>query len=529
MQVRIDLIYIGAVNTLQWQHGEVYYTADSVSDIYESLNTVRKQSTSEWVLLWHEDNGLANEEFVKLLITQKVDVWHAGLKMGMQGLPDAINYINPAWVYNKDASPDIESSSFRLSIYACLMKRALLQYVCDLQLDKYISTRMLGIAMGYALIKQGAVMRHHPGLVRTVAKPVNAPAMDEWIFVKQFFPKKWQWWVAYNKKGVAQNIRYLITTKNIHYKHLQPAIHASDNHVTAEYNTVSVLAPTLDRYSYLHNELEQLSVQTIKPIEVLITDQTDSDRRQDIDTEKYPELQIKCFPQSEKGQCIAWNKLLEEAKGEYVLFLGDDADNITARFIEKLLSTSQRYDADIVASNVVEIGLPEKKLNPYYYMSDTFPITLAKRDVVEKAGNMDMFFNKNIRADYDLALRCHANGALMIFDSSAIIHHHRAPVGGLRTHKARTITNRLSKNSITRFAEPTSSELFLVKKHFDKKQFKMFVRIKYFDQLVVSGSVFRKLLRLLVFVFKIPGFIKRYNNNLSLANNELKQRGLFKY
>lgn len=529
MQVRVDLIYIGTRNNLRWEYGKVFTATDSVSDICIVLDSVRKQSTSEWVLLWHEDNGLINKDLVGLLTKKNVDVWHAGLKMGMQALPDAINYINPAWVYNKDVDPDVESSSFRLSIRACLMKRSLLQYVCNLQLDKYASTHMLGIAIGYALIKQGAVMRHHPDLILTIAKPINVTVADEWVFIKQFFPKKWQWWVACNKKGIIQNLKYLITIQNIQYKQIQPIIHSSDAHMPAEYTTVSVLAPTLDRYSYLHNELEQLSVQTIKPIEVLITDQTDIENRQDILTDKYAELSVIYFQQLEKGQCLAWNKLLKEAKGEYVLFLGDDADNITSGFIEKLLSTAQNYNADIVASNVVEIGLPEKPINSYYYMSDTFPITLAKRDVVERAGCMDMFFNRNIRADYDLALRCHANGALMIFDSSAIIHHHRASVGGLRTHKARAITNRLSKNSITSFAEPTSSELFLVKKHFDKKHFNMFVRIKYFDQLIVNGSIFRKLLRLLVFVYKIPGFIKRYNYNLSQANNELKQRGLLKY
>ena len=87
--------------------------------------------------------------------------------------------------------------------------------------------------------------------------------------------------------------------------------------------------------------------------------------------------------------------MLEKAKGEYVLFLGDDADNIQPWFIQKLLSTMQRFDADMVASNVIELRMPTKPVNPYFYMSDTFPITLIKTEVVRRVGNMDMFFNRN--------------------------------------------------------------------------------------------------------------------------------------
>ena len=135
-----------------------------------------------------------------------------------------------------------------------------------------------------------------------------------------------------------------------------------------------------------------------------------------------------------------------------------------------------------------------------------------------------MFFNRNIRADYDLALRCHQLGAFMVFDSSALIDHHRAPVGGLRTYKARAITNRISKSSITKFAEPTSSELFLLKKYFGTTEFTNYVRIKYFDQLMVNGGVFKKLVRLLVFIGKLPAIRKRYKANLAAAINELQNR-----
>ncbi|OSZ82384.1 hypothetical protein CAP35_03690 [Chitinophagaceae bacterium IBVUCB1] len=530
MLPKIDLVYIGNKPSFGWKYGKVIHADDSVKEICSTINLLATNTSADWVLFWGNQSGDIDEQLLEQLTQQHIDVWHAGLKLGLNGLPDAINYINPAWIYNKDANEDIQNSSFRMSMYGCLIRTVVLRHISQYSFSHYASVNMLGLAIGYALIKSGAIMRYHPQLVTNSKKQtVTISEKDEWQFVKQFFPKKWQWWVAVNKKGIISNAINLIQSTKATRLLLQPIIHSSNENINAAHKTVSVLAPTLDRYSYLYNELEQLSKQTIKPIEILVTDQTDAGKRQNLDSSRFSGLNIKYFPQTDKGQCTAWNKLLNEATGDYVLFLGDDADNITDGFIEKLLATAIKYNADIVASNVIEIGMPEKPVNDHYYMSDTFPITLAKRDVILKAGGMDMFFNKNIRADYDLALRCHNNGALMIFDSSATIHHHRASVGGLRTYNARAITNRLSKNSITRFAEPTSSELFLVKKHFNEKQFKMFVRIKYFDQLIVNGSIIKKTLRLLVFIWKIPAFIKRYKQRLAEANDELRSRGVLKY
>lgn len=522
--MRIDLVYFSDNATaISWEHGEVYSLPLNAESLTKSLNHILESSTADW-LYFHDDKlGKPNDALIVSLAITPVDVWHAGVKLGLVGLPHMINYINPAWIYNRDVKSNIISSSFRLSLRCCLIRAQILKNNGGLP-HGYSSIDMSGLALGYQLIKKGAVLRYHPELVGNNEEPAYIPELDEWKFLKQFFPAKWQWWVMLNKPSFFKNYSNWRKAGKINYKSLTPNIHESGKQIKGvSPKSVSILAPTIDRYSYLAAELEQLSMQTILPKEVLITDQTDKERRQIIDDNLYPAISIRCYPQEEKGQCIAWNKLLGEAEGEYVLFLGDDADDIKPDFIEKLLHTMQHFDADIVASHVIEIDAPQKQVNHHFYMSDTFPITLAKKKLINDAGNMDMFFNKNIRADYDLALRCHEKGALMIFDSSALILHHRAPVGGLRTFNARKITNRVSKNSITKFAEPTSSELYLVKKHFNDKQFKYFVRIKYFDQLMIKGSVLKKLARLFFFLIKLFGIKKRYKANLALAEAALRK------
>ena len=528
--MRVDLYCITNEHNIDWTLGEVHYFSIRDKDAIQSINEQVKASNADWIVFWDANLGMPDKNLIVELANTKVDVWHAGLKLGLHGFPEMINYIEPAWLYNKDASNTIISSSFRLSVKASMVRSNVLQALGGLPFG-YESIEMTGLALGYKIIKSGGVIRYHPKMVTQEEQQVIIPEQDEWLFLKQFFGKKWQYWVLLNKKGFWKNYFIWRRMQIIADISILPCLHSSRVEVKGEnlITKVSVLAPTLDRYSYLENELIQLEHQTVKSIEVLITDQTNNKKRKNIDVVKYPNITIQYFPQDKKGQCIAWNKLLQEATGEYVLFLGDDADNIRPDFIEKLLDTAEKFNADIVASNVVELKMPNKSVNHHYYMSDTFPITLAKRETIINAGSMDMFFNKNIRADYDLALRCHENGALMIFDSSALIDHHRAPTGGLREHNARVLTHKQSKQSVNKFVEPTASEIFLVKLHFDKKQYKNYIRIKFFNQLFIRGSLLNKLARVSLFILKTPAFYNRYKQNLATANAELVIRNAFRY
>ncbi|RYE26058.1 MAG: glycosyltransferase [Sphingobacteriales bacterium] len=522
-QASIALVTFGdGLLSCEHNFAEQWQLSNNVHQCIDELKRILNSTQCEWLLFWDAQSKLPPEDLFYRLTNSPIDVWHAGIKMGMAGLPKTIDYINPTWMYNKDAAADVEHSSFRLSMRASLIRVEALR-LCIEYVEEYSSVDAMGVAFGYAMFKSGCIMRYHPELIAQQKDPIRFTKKDEWIFARQFLTPKWHAWLLYSK-GFLSNIKTYLSTASIGYRSLKPRVHRSDVAIQdVQYKSISVLAPTLKRYPYLVNELKQLSVQTILSHEVLITDQTEEAERELLPLADYPQLNIQYFPQQEKGQCLAWNKLLSEATGEYVLFLGDDADHITPHFLEKLLGTAQRMNADMVASNVIEIGTPDQPINPYYLISSTFPITLIKKEILNKTGYMDMFFNRNIRADQDLSMRCHLQGTLMIFDPSATIHHHRASVGGLRVHKARAVTNFMAKNSISKFVVPTSSELYLAKKYFNEQQFRNFVRIKYVNQLLVNGSVFRKMLKLIVFGFKYPAISKLYNRNLHAAEEAFTQ------
>lgn len=526
---KIDLVYFpGDRVNIAWDLGNAYPAQPTVESLCNTVNSITAATAADWVLFWDYSLGEPDIALIEQLSSKSADAFHAGLKLGAKGLPDVLNYVHPTWMYNVDGSDTITHSNFRLSFRACMIRTAVIRKIgfCP---PGYETLEMAGIAYGYLILKQGGVIRYHAGLVNNVVTEPHKISLDEeWLFAKQFFTKKWLFWILFNKPDFFKNLMAWRKTKEAKYVHAAPVLHPSaKTNAPVEHKTVSILAPTLDRYPYLEEELRELNVQTILPYEVLITDQTDKERRQPIDFSKYPNLKIKYFPQDEKGQCLAWNKLIDEASGEYIFFFGDDAFDITPGLIEKMLQTMQRFDADMVASNVREKGITYGATNHHYYMSDTFPITLIKKAVVEKAGKMDMFFNRNVKADHDLAMRCHLNGALMIFDPSAEIGHHRAPSGGLRAHNARVVTNFMTRNTITKVLNPGPSEIFIAKRYYSEKQLKSHVRIKYMNQLIINGNILKKITRLLFLLYKIPALRKGYQNNIVIAEQELSKRKPF--
>jgi glycosyltransferase involved in cell wall biosynthesis len=519
----IDLILFNSQDTSVWEAGNVFTVPFSAEDVQAQIKNIVGQSASEWILFWDSALGEPHRLLIQQLIEKPVDAWHAGLKLGSGELPDCMNHVHPTWMYNKNAASTVEHTSFRLNLRACLIKTSLLKAI-KLPEGKYSSMEMYGTALGYSILKQGGIIRYHPDLVKTGEIVTSVPQIDEWVFAREFFTRKWQLWILLNKAGFLNSLSSWLKTSDTKHKELEPIVHRSD--VVLNLNgqpSVSVMAPTLDRYSYLQSELEQLSEQTILPYEVLITDQTDKDKRAAPDHSKYPALTIRYFPQDEKGQSIAWNKMLEEAAGDYVLFLGDDADDIKPDFIQRLLHTMQRFDCDMVSSNVIENGIAPKHSN-HISISDTFPICLVKKQLVIKSGFMDMFFNKTIRADQDLAMRCHLNGALMVYDPSATIFHHRAPVGGLRAHNARTVTNYMIKQSVTKFLNPTSSEIYIALKYFSSQQASNYIKIKYLNQLFIKGNFMKKLARCIFFLVKLPSLRTQYYTNKKNAMAALNKQ-----
>ena len=89
---------------------------------------------------------------------------------------------------------------------------------------------------------------------------------------------------------------------------------------------------------------------------------------------------------------------------------------------------------------------------------------------MNQTGLFDTAFDKGMRADRDLGIRLYLMGFLILLDPSIVVLHHRAKVGGLRTHNQRKITFFGSRKKITILHIPSVSEFYLSRRYFSKKQ-----------------------------------------------------------
>ncbi|MEF9892058.1 MAG: glycosyltransferase family 2 protein [Anaerorhabdus sp.] len=113
---------------------------------------------------------------------------------------------------------------------------------------------------------------------------------------------------------------------------------------------VSIITPTYNRNLLLIDAAESLNKQTNKNFEWIIINDGSTDNTKEIVEEiirKY-DFRIKAITQQNKGKAQAINVGVNEAHGEYVLFLDDD-DYITEEAIQQIINVSEFGSNDKIA------------------------------------------------------------------------------------------------------------------------------------------------------------------------------------
>ena len=525
MKFKVDLVLHGSPTVqFDWKHGNCYSLPNTSLNDASFLNTSLMSSDSDFILFWNQNRPVPSIEDVKTLCMRNLDLMHGSYWLDEKMEPRFLNYVKPIWLYNLQASIDVEFSSFRCTSNNTLIKTTVFKNNFIVA-NSYKSIDFYFLDLGYRLLNNGGVVRYTP-ILNATKKNINSnlPTIDNINFIQQFHGKKWCLYAKVraflSKDLMSSNLLFAkIKTDLPTFKSIERVYTKRENNATD--TSISVLAPTLDRYWYINNTIKQLQNQTLRPLEILITDQTDSDKRQSVITEGL-EVPVRYFIQEEKGQVIAWNKLISEAKGSYLLFLGDDADHIYPDFCKDLMQSLLDTNADMMASRVVEKGIAYGMVPKGIKMTETFPITLIKRDIVRSSGMYNMFFNKGIRADADLAIRCHLKGALMLINNNVEIFHHRAPSGGLRSHKQRKVTFYMSQNTIRNYTFQTETELYIAHKYFTKKQIKEESLRRKITLFTVKGNVLKKGLKFIYILLNFPFIHRKIRRNKIRALNQIQ-------
>ncbi len=127
---------------------------------------------------------------------------------------------------------------------------------------------------------------------------------------------------------------------------------------------VSIIVPVYNVEDYLCECVDSLTNQTYADIEIILVDDGSTDKSGKIcDEYASKDLRVHVLHKKNGGQSSARNCGLETASGEYVLFVDSD-DYITHDAIEKLISSAEKYSADIVQADLLNDA--DKMKNPSF-------------------------------------------------------------------------------------------------------------------------------------------------------------------
>jgi GT2 family glycosyltransferase len=486
-------------------------------------------STARAWLFWDEVLGTPDPDRVARALERPGDVWHCGLRLGMGGLPGVIDHVSPTWMHARDAAPGIESTNWRLSLRACLVRTEILRTLGGPR-PEFVSLDGAALEMGHRFVRRGAIVRHFPWLLAgdSVEPARDIPFEDQLRWTRYRSGRFWMGWalwrsIATGRVGLTHGLRSAREARTGEaYADPDPFTRepdGSDGGTGDGRPEVAVLIPTIDRYPYLITLLDQLRRQTIPPAEIIVIDQTARDRRVTGLAEQFPDLPLKVFTLDRPGQCSARNLGLRGCRRKFILLLDDDVE-IEPNLIESHYNCLVRHGADVVSGVARDIdGSPLLGDFELFRASDVFPAgnTMVRREALLTSGLFDLAYDRGARADADLGTRLYLSGALAVLDPSIVVLHHHAPAGGLRTHGARKITYASSQRSLTQRHLPSPTEIYLGLRYSSSEQVREALWIRIMQTFRVRGGPTRRLAKVVIAAALLPSTVWAVARNVRQA------------
>lgn len=529
--MRIDLVRLSPAAHSEeapaWPLGEVWRFPPTPA----ALAAFAAPPGAERLLFWSSELGLPAPEKVLEIVRRPGEVHHAGLRLGQAERPRLLDFVHPTWMLHRDPPLGISASSWRISLRALLVPAR--RWRAGAVRGHYRTLDAAALELGWRWLWQGALLRHQPDLLAPDAGSAGdfLPLEDELRFLLDTAGRKWAWWataraaLSGSRRWSALWQGWRAVGSGIPSERSDPSDPtepADPPDPTAPTDSpfpdalpggprVSVLIPTLDRYPYLLNLLEQLGGQSAPPAEILVVDQTAPARRRHDLAELFPDLPLRVLERDEAGQCSSRNAGLEAASGDLVLFLDDDDEigpDLIARHLAGLAASGGEVScgvADEVDAGPLPAEFERRRL------ADVFPTnnSLIRRDLLRRSGLFDLAYEKGARADADLGHRFYLAGALMVLEPGIRVLHHHAPAGGLRQHGARKATFARSRRRLFARHLPEPTEIYLMLRYFSRRQVGEALRQRAAGTFAVRGGALRRLLRLAWAALLLPDTLVR--------------------
>ncbi|HYX21603.1 MAG TPA: hypothetical protein VFA98_12235, partial [Thermoanaerobaculia bacterium] len=191
----VTLVWLGEGPAPAWALGRSVSAVPTPASLSECLAREAGASPAAWVF-WSARAGALEPERVLAALSRPEDVWHAGLRLGLAGLPKAIDFVAPTWMLNGDPPPGIDATSWRVSLEACVVRAEVLRKLGGVR-PEFQSLDGAGLELGHRWISRGALMRHRPSLLLDSPSPergAGLPLEDEMRFVYYRFGRFWLRW-----------------------------------------------------------------------------------------------------------------------------------------------------------------------------------------------------------------------------------------------------------------------------------------------------------------------------------------------
>jgi glycosyltransferase involved in cell wall biosynthesis len=320
-----------------------------------------------------------------------------------------------------------------------------------------------------------AIHKGYIGNSETYTSFQKLPIIDEYRFLRKYFNPIWVFYVlllrifsfknpfkeivAWKKSDNIKRSNYLKTPiQYLNWRDFQSSL-------IAENPLISIVIPTLNRYKYLKDVLEDLEMQDYKNFEVIVVDQSNPFQE---DFYNQFKLDLKLIHQTERALWLARNRAIETSRGEYLLLFDDDS-RVEPTWISNHLKCLDFFKADISSGvSISKVGAEVPAHYSFFRISSQLDTgnVLLKKQIFREIGLFDRQFEKQRMGDGEFGLRSFLNNYKNISNPFAGRIHLKVGSGGLR-EMGSWDAFRPKKLFAPR---PIPSVLYLYRKYFGKKR-----------------------------------------------------------
>lgn len=428
-----------------------------------------------------------------------------------------LKYLRPIWYFNLKSKKD----------WGYFPKSEQIKYLFKPD-NQYLSEEGKSRDLSFTAFQSGFINKNYKDGI-DIWEKVKIPVVDEYRFLRKNYHSIWVVYVLllrlltfHNPFLEISGFLNTINVKRINYSKIAFKFQEYNNFKSKLIECkpfISIVIPTLNRYTYLRDVLKDLEIQDYQYFEVIVVDQTDPFQESFY---KGWNLDLKYWYQPEKALWKARNDAIKSAKGEYILLYDDDS-RVDSNWITEHLKVLDFFQADIssgVSLSTIGAEIPEHY--SYFRWGDQLDTgnVLLKKNIFEEIGYFDLKFEKQRMGDGEFGLRAYLNGYKNISNPKAKRIHLKVAEGGLR--QMGSWDGWRPKKLFG--PRPVPSVLYLSRKYFGNEMSFYFILANVLPSYIsykYKKNKFLKLIAILFFPIFLPIIVFQVLKSWKLASQKL--------